>query len=148
MFQFPNWSIELPGCRFRGRDAFWWRRTLGYLRAVDDYLRRGGAGLPEVQSSTSPRVNPPAVGEIDFRASNIRSVVWATGYDLDFRWIELPVFDARGEPAQNRGVTSAPGIYFLGLAWMHKVKSSILYGVGEDASYIAERICGPSRRDQ
>ena len=68
-------------------------------------------------------------------------MIWATGYQLDFRWIELPILDARGEPLQCRGVTSAPGIYFLGLAWMHKVKSSFLYGVGEDAEYLAERIC-------
>jgi len=112
-----------------------------FTSAVDDYLRSRGAGSSDVHASTSPRIIPTSVDEIDLRASNIQSVVWATGYVLDFRWIELPVFDARGEPVQVRGVTSAPGIYFLGLAWMHKVKSSFLYGVGEDARYLAERIC-------
>ena len=198
--------------RYRGHDAFWWRRTLGYLdqkardtpreqrkppplvtgvggghdvdirsyakdgmtllghvreirdgrvaladdlgeslaegdrafdeftAAVDTYLQCHGAGSSDVHSSTSQRTTPSFVGEIDLRRSHIQAVIWATGYDLDFRWIDLPILDARGEPIQERGVTSAPGIYLLGLAWMHKVKSSFLYGVGEDARYLAERI--------
>jgi putative flavoprotein involved in K+ transport len=112
-----------------------------FTSAVDHYLRRRGAGSSEPPPSPSRRISQASVDEVDLRASKIQSVVWATGYVLDFRWIELPIFDARGEPVQKRGVTSAPGIYFLGLAWMHKVKSSFLYGVGEDAQYLAERIC-------
>lgn len=112
-----------------------------FTSAVDDYLRSRGAVSSDGHTSTSPRITPTSLDEIDLRASHIQSVVWATGYVLDFRWIELPIFDARGEPVQARGVASAPGIYFLGLAWMHKVKSSFLYGVGEDAQYLAERIC-------
>jgi putative flavoprotein involved in K+ transport len=112
-----------------------------FTSAVDDYLRGHDIDAAEVPTSISPGITSNPIDRIDIRASNIRSVVWATGYRLDFRWVELPIFDARGEPVQRRGVTSAPGIYFLGLAWMHKVKSSFLYGVGEDAEYLAERIC-------
>ena len=112
--------------------------------AVDGYLRTCDIDAGDVRTSISPRIAPTSVDGIDIRASEIRSVIWATGYQLDFRWIELPILDARGEPLQCRGVTSAPGIYFLGLAWMHKVKSSFLYGVGEDAEYLAERICEES----
>ena len=111
-----------------------------FTSAVDDYLQCRGVGSSEAHPPTSP-IGPPCVEELDLRASHIQSVVWATGYDLDFRWIELPIFDARGEPVQERGVTSAPGIYFLGLFRMHKVKSSFLYGVGEDAQYLAETMC-------
>ena len=112
-----------------------------FTSAVDDYLRSRDFDVPEAVTSTSPSPPQKPVSEIDIRAMDIRSVVWATGYTLDFRWIELPIFDECGEPIQRRGVTSAPGIYFLGLAWMHKVKSSFLYGVGEDAEHLAERIC-------
>lgn len=112
-----------------------------FTSAVDDYLRGRGIVSSEARPTTSARIAAKPPDEIDIRVSDIRSVVWATGYALDFRWIELPVFDERGEPVQHRGATSAPGIYFLGLAWMHKVKSSFLYGVEEDAQYLAERIC-------
>lgn len=112
-----------------------------FTSAVDDYLRSHNLDASESQTSISPRHNAKSVAEIDIRASGVGSIVWATGYQLDFGWIELPVLDAHGEPIQRRGATCAPGIYFLGLAWMHKVKSSFLYGVGEDAEYLAERIC-------
>ena len=112
-----------------------------FTSAVDEHLQSRDIDSAETRTSSSPRIKPRSTDEIDIRASNVRSVVWATGYALDFRWVELPIFDARGEPAQRRGATSAPGIHFLGLAWMHKVKSSFLYGVGEDAEYLAERIC-------
>lgn len=111
-----------------------------FTSAVDDYLQGRGAAPSDTHQPIS-RETPATVQEIDLHASQIQSVVWATGYVLDFRWIELPVFDARGEPVQDRGATSAPGIYFLGLPWMYKVKSSFLYGVGEDAQFLAERIC-------
>jgi putative flavoprotein involved in K+ transport len=110
-----------------------------FTSAVDGHL--GNSDVARTRISTSPSTGQRVVTELDVARANIRSVVWATGYVLDFRWIHLPLFDQRGEPVQRRGITSAPGIYFLGLAWMHKVKSSFLYGVGEDAEYLAERIC-------
>lgn len=72
--------------------------------------------------------------------SHIGTVVWALGYQYDFSWVEVPAFDCRGMPVHRRGVTNVPGLYFLGLPRMHKVKSAFLWGVGEDAAYLAERI--------
>jgi putative flavoprotein involved in K+ transport len=71
------------------------------------------------------------------RAEHVGAVIWASGYTLDFSWIEIPVFDAAGMPQQRRGAAPVPGLYFLGLHWLHKAKSSFLYGVGEDAEHIA-----------
>jgi hypothetical protein len=51
------------------------------------------------------------------------TIVWATGYGYDYGWARIPVFDARGRPAQQRGVTTVPGLYFLGLHWMHTFKA-------------------------
>ena len=73
-------------------------------------------------------------------AERWRTQRWATGYSLDLDWIDLPIFDERRRPIHRRGVTPSPGIYLLGLAWLHKRKSSFLYGVGEDAEYIAEHM--------
>lgn len=62
------------------------------------------------------------------------------GHGYDFSWIDCDVLDARGAALQQRGVTSVPGLYFLGLPRIHKVKSSFLWGVGEDAEFLAEQI--------
>jgi putative flavoprotein involved in K+ transport len=69
-------------------------------------------------------------------------VVWATGYTFDFHIINLPTFDASGYPIHRRGVTRYEGLYFLGLPWLHTRGSGILYGVGEDAGFVAANIAG------
>ena len=80
--------------------------------------------------------------DLDIEADGIAAVIWATGYELDFGWIEFPIFDAGGRPLQYRGATSVPGLYFVGLHFMHKLKSSLVSGVGEDAAHIAGLIAG------
>ena len=107
-----------------------------FIGAVDRHVRESGSDVP-VESSDGTRrrafPSPEVSREIDLRAAAVGSVIWATGYELDFGWIALPAFDERGRPAHRRGVAATPGLYFLGLAWLHKPKSSFLYGVGEDA---------------
>jgi len=113
-----------------------------FTRAVDDYVRKTGADDPVQGDDDRPPVtgHVDEIREVDVRAAEIHSVIWATGYSVDFGWVELPVFDVRGEPIQRRGVTAERGIYFLGLKWQYKRKSSFFSGVGEDAAYLAERI--------
>jgi putative flavoprotein involved in K+ transport len=77
---------------------------------------------------------------VDLATRGIATVVWATGFSHDFRWLEMPVLDERGDPIQRRGVTTLPGLYFLGLRRMYTVKSSFLFGVGEDDAYLAKHI--------
>ena len=81
----------------------------------DDVLRRKPAHLPESEV-------------LDLREAGIGTVIWALGYGYDFSWIGCDVLDARGAPVQQRGVTSVPGLYFLGLPRMHKIKSAIPLG--------------------
>ncbi|MBH9965658.1 MULTISPECIES: flavin-containing monooxygenase [Bacillaceae] len=67
----------------------------------------------------------------------VDNVVWATGYKPDYNWIELnEIFNDKGFPTHNRGVTSQKGLFFLGLPWQHNRSSVLIQGVGEDASYI------------
>jgi putative flavoprotein involved in K+ transport len=66
--------------------------------------------------------------------------VWATGYGVDFRWIDVPILNARGEPVHTRGISAMPGLYFLGLAWLFNLNSSFLSGVGDDAAVLADHI--------
>lgn len=77
---------------------------------------------------------------VDIAGENVSSVIWGTGYLFDYNWMDLPIFDARGAPAQQRGVTAFPGLYFLGLHWMHTFGSGLLSYVGRDAAYIARHM--------
>ena len=70
------------------------------------------------------------------------AVIWATGFRLDHSWIDVPVFDADGAVAHRRGVTESPGLYFLGLPWMHTRGSALLGWVADDAAHIAAQIAG------
>jgi putative flavoprotein involved in K+ transport len=118
-----------------GMAAFW--------KSADEYARRAGLEPPPAGTEVPalPRArrfaSPP---RLDLRAAGVTSVVWATGFRADFGWIHLPAFDAGGEPLHGRGVSPCEGLYFLGLPWLHKLKSSVLCGVGEDAQHLAERI--------
>ncbi|WP_366935643.1 hypothetical protein [Aestuariivirga sp.] len=73
--------------------------------------------------------------------AGVSSIVWATGYALDFGWIKFDAFDGKGRPAHERGVSSkAPGLYFLGLPWLSRRASAFIWGVWADAEYIAGHI--------
>jgi putative flavoprotein involved in K+ transport len=78
--------------------------------------------------------------EIDLLREGITSVIWTSGFRPDYSWVKFPVFDAMGFPVQVDGQTSVPGLYFMGVHWMRKNKSAILYGVGEDAEIVARNI--------
>jgi putative flavoprotein involved in K+ transport len=80
------------------------------------------------------------VTELDLQRLGIFTVVWATGYAFDFSLVKLPVVDSDGYPIQKRGVTRYPGLYFLGLPWLYNRRSGILFGVGDDAAYLAAHI--------
>ena len=111
---------------------------------VDDYLEREGLDAPPPE----PEEVLPALGQtvasLDLAAENIRSVIWSTGYTYDLGWVDLPVTDADGRPKHVRGVTDAPGFYFLGLQYLHALRSAFFWGADEDAAYLAEVIAGRS----
>jgi putative flavoprotein involved in K+ transport len=77
---------------------------------------------------------------LNLEAAAITTVIWATGFVRDDRWIEVPVFDDRGHPKHWRGVTGSPGLYFLGQTWQSTWGSGRFEGVGRDARFLAEQI--------
>ena len=87
----------------------------------------------------------PQMSAVDLRQAGIRTVIWAAGYRFNFDLVKLPVTDADGFPVQQRGVTAYPGLYFIGLPWLHTQKSGLLMGVGDDAAFIAASIAGAHR---
>jgi putative flavoprotein involved in K+ transport len=78
---------------------------------------------------------------------DVPNVIWCTGFRTDFNWIDLPVFDAVGQPRHYRGVVeSEPGLYFLGLVFQYSFSSDVLPGRGRDARYIARHIAARARQ--
>jgi putative flavoprotein involved in K+ transport len=77
---------------------------------------------------------------------DISTVIWCTGFEHHFEWIELPVFDEQGWPREYRGVVDeAPGLFFCGLVFQYAFSSMVLPGVGRDSAYVAGRIAERSR---
>lgn len=143
--------------RVLGKDLFWWLYNLRLMEVtVDSPLGRRLRRLPEGSIGLTPHDNARDHGVVllgrtlsvrgdtaicdDGRTVRVRAIVWATGFTHDYRWVDVPVLDARGAPVHRRGVTEAPGLYFLGLKWQYRNGSSLLGGVGRDAEFIASHI--------
>ncbi len=107
------------------------------LRPVfDTYIERAGIEAPP-DDRVPFAYDPPEPTSLDLVDAGVSSVIWTSGYRLDYSWIDLPIFDAWGFPRNRRGVTDVPGLYFLGLLWQHSQASANLMGVGLDARHIA-----------
>jgi putative flavoprotein involved in K+ transport len=119
-----------------------------FLNIVDGYIKLRGLDLSDEPGARVPLPDPRCVTEplqrLDLGAENIGAVIWATGYGVDFGWIDIPVKDANGEPVHQSGITDVPGLYFLGLPWLSKMNSSFLSGVGDDAAVLADHILAHS----
>jgi putative flavoprotein involved in K+ transport len=111
-------------------------------KAIDGYIAKMGVEIAEeeVLPELDMGYQSAIVTELDLDIVGITSIIWAAGYTFDFSWVKFPIFDEFGYPVQQRGVTAQPGLYFVGLQWLHKPKSSLLLGVGDDAEYIAAHI--------
>jgi putative flavoprotein involved in K+ transport len=115
-----------------------------FLDMVDAHVQRHALAVPEEPAAREVPTDPPCLVEplrrLDLCAAGIGAVIWATGYGVDFDWIDIPVLDPRGEPLHSRGITGVSGLYFLGLQWLSKMNSSFLAGVGDDAERLADHI--------
>jgi len=108
-------------------------------RAIEDYIQKNNIDAPpdnNIHSDYAPGIST----ELDLARAGINSVVWATGFHLNYDWVKLPITDDRGAPAQKRGVSAVDGLYFLGLNWMNTWGSGRFYHVGRDAEYLCDRI--------
>jgi putative flavoprotein involved in K+ transport len=111
----------------------------------DRYIAAAGIDAPTDDRPSADDFVPAATAELDLDAAGIGSVVCATGYGLDFGWVDLPVLDEWGYPRHVRGVTEHPGLYAVGLPWLHSEPSSVFAGVGADAAHIVEHIAARAR---
>jgi putative flavoprotein involved in K+ transport len=86
-----------------------------------------------------------AVVTADGSVNGARTVIWATGHRSEYPWLRAPVVGADRRPHHRRGVTSVPGLYFLGLPWQHTRGSALLGWVGRDVAYLADHMEGARR---
>jgi putative flavoprotein involved in K+ transport len=142
--------------RILGRDLFWYLEKTGLIyKTTESRIGRRASGR-ETLIGSSPRALRRRYGvelhgrTVDAAGStvtfddggslDVRTVIWATGFELDHSWIDVPIFDENGRVVHRRGVTESPGLYFLGLTWQHSRGSALLGWVKDDAEYIAQQI--------
>ncbi|WP_328593542.1 flavin-containing monooxygenase [Brucella tritici] len=117
---------------------------LNTLDVIDQYIEYNGLDLPEYPDARN--LLPPteyeknAILELDLAEAGITSIIWAAGFKRDYSWLELDIFDEDGNPVHELGVSKEPGIYFLGLPFQSRRRSSFLFGVWYDAKYISDYI--------
>lgn len=120
----------------------------GINASIDKYIDKGGIAAPPPSVYTPVWTPKHERTELDPIAAGIASVVWCIGYTPDFSWIDLPVFNGRGYPSHVRGVTRQPGLYFLGLPWLHTWGSGRFSGIARDARHVADCVVIAQRREQ
>ncbi len=134
-----NFAPDLAGNIAKG-DA----NYLSVLDEADAYVARTGIDLPEEPAARKAEPDPPCLSdpvlELNLSAAGVTSIIWATGFAVDFDWLKVGAFDADGKPKHQRGVSAEPGIYFLGLPWLSRRGSSFIWGVWHDAKYLADHI--------
>ncbi len=125
---------------------------LSLLDAADRYIVKNGLDfptepdarhfLPDPECMTSPILS------LNLAQAGITTIIWATGYAVDYGWLNVDAFDAQHRPQHQRGVSKEPGVYFLGLPWLSRRGSTFIWGVWHDAKYIADHIATQRKYSQ
>lgn len=117
---------------------------LSVLDAADAWIAANGADLPPEPTARQFMSDPPCLTQpvlsLNLADEGIRTIIWATGYATDYRWLDVDCFDEQQRPVHHRGVSQSAGIYFLGLPWQSRRGSTFIWGVWHDAKYIADQI--------
>ncbi|MEM7523953.1 MAG: MSMEG_0569 family flavin-dependent oxidoreductase [Pseudomonadota bacterium] len=112
--------------------------------SIDTYILVNGIDAPKetryrpAWRPADPFLEPP--DDMTLPIAGISTVIWCTGFDLDYSWIDLPALDAKGYPHHKRGVSPVAGLYFLGLPWMHTWGSGRFSAIGDDAAHVVSRL--------
>jgi putative flavoprotein involved in K+ transport len=117
------------------------------LATFDDWARsRAAEGGPDVsqafQTPEPTRVPASPRLQLDLRGGEIRTVLWATGFRPDYRWLDVPVVDGKGRLRHAGGVVDSPGLYALGLPVLRRRKSTFIHGAEDDAREVIGHLAG------
>ena len=110
------------------------------LAKIDSYIEANTDGDVPAAAPFRRIVTKPAPTELQFSREGITTVVWATGYERRYPWLDVPVLDRNGEIAHDKGVTPQPGLYVLGMRFQVSKGSNLIDGVGADAEALAEHL--------
>ncbi|UXN06606.1 flavin-containing monooxygenase [Bartonella sp. HY761] len=125
---------------------------LALLDAADAYIKANGLDLPEEPQARQFLPNPPEMDKpilsLNLKEAGITSIIWATGYGIDYSWVEIDEFQGQQRPKHQRGVSNYEGIYFLGLPWLSRRGSSFIWGVWHDAKFVADHIANRKKYTQ
>jgi len=117
---------------------------LSVLEEADVYIAKNGLDMPMEEEAKTIGSDPECVTnpilELNLAEAGITTIIWATGFVQNFSWLKVDTFDENGKPKHYRGVSEEKGIYFLGLPWLSMRGSSFIWGVWEDAKYLARQI--------
>lgn len=117
---------------------------LSVLDEADAYVARNGLDLPEEPEARRIEADPQCVTDpvldLNLAEAGVTSIIWATGFSVDFSWLKVDAVDEQGQPNHQRGISAEPGVYFLGLPWQSRRGSSFIWGVWHDARFLADHI--------
>jgi putative flavoprotein involved in K+ transport len=144
-------ATEVRGSRITlGRNlldciAFGDEKSASFKAGIDEWITSQGLDVePPGEDPGEPPLpelgGSDGLAELDLRDAGAGCVIWCTGFDADWSWVHVDVFDDAGRPRHQGGVTESPGLYFIGHPWLSKRSSGILWGVGDDAARIVEHI--------
>jgi putative flavoprotein involved in K+ transport len=109
------------------------------LARIDEGIRRWGL-CAETAEKRDPVILESPACRLDLAASGVRTVIWATGYRPQYPWLHLPIVGEKGQLLEHGGITSAPGVYALGLRWLRRRSSSFIRGIRHDAAELSLEI--------
>ena len=121
------------------------------LDTFDEWARIAGIdGIARPERFAPTRAPATSRLSVDLRSGEFRSIVWATGFRPDYRWLDAPVLDEKGHLRHDGGIVDAPGMYALALPVLRRRKSTFIYGAADDArdvvahlaAYLDERVIG------
>ena len=112
---------------------------------IDSYLKQAQIKPPPLEDDPADLPDPEAkcvssLRELDLRDAKVSTIIWATGFTGDFSWIHAPILDDEDQPIHQQGISPVSGLYFIGFPWLNSRKSGIIYGINEDANFIANAV--------
>ncbi|HJY93780.1 MAG TPA: pyridine nucleotide-disulfide oxidoreductase, partial [Streptosporangiaceae bacterium] len=112
------------------------------LDTFDEWARTNGR---DAEVGPSERFPPTRVPEstrlqLDLGSGEIRAIVWATGFRPDYRWLDVPALDAKGQLRHDGGVVDSPGLYALGLPVLRRRRSTFMCGIEDDARAVTDHL--------
>jgi putative flavoprotein involved in K+ transport len=113
---------------------------VGIRNQIDAYIEKNGIDAPTEPPFEKVWQPEAERTDLDLADAGITSVLWAIGFRPDYSWIEADVFDDRGKPVFDRGVTAQTGLHFIGLGWLNTWGSGRFLGIEEDSRYLADQI--------